>query len=96
MPHLETFELILIGIAASLLLILIISFRSRARVFCQYLHYMTGIRLTPGDVKKVFRERGKAGVRELFLDLLIREDLEDTPTITPDTPRSKPVAALIE
>ncbi|MEM7350574.1 MAG: hypothetical protein AAF657_07195 [Acidobacteriota bacterium] len=96
MPQLETFELIEMGIAASLLLILIISFRSRARVFCQYLRYMTGINLTPRDVKKVFSQRGKAGVRELFLDLLIREDLEDTPPITPETPRSKPAAALIE
>ncbi len=92
----DTPELILAGIAGGLLLILIISFRSRARVFCQYLRLMTGINLTPGEVKKVFNLHGKEGVRELFLDLMIREDLEDATPITPETPRSKPVAALIK
>ncbi len=96
MRSLDTFELILAAVAGGLLLILIVSFRSRARVFCQYLRLMTGIHLTPGEVKQVFRLRGKEGVRELFLDLMIREDLEDSATITPDTPRSKPVAALIK
>lgn len=70
--------------AVILVIILVISFRSRARVFCQYLELMTGIELTPQEVKKIFRLRGKAGVRELFLDLLIREDLKAGP-ISPET-----------
>ena len=82
--------------AGVLFFILGISLASRARVFCQYLRVMTGIALTPKEVKTVFRARGKAGVRELFLDLLIREDLADTPAITPDTPPSKPVTDLID
>ena len=68
-----------IAFAAILLLILIISFRSRAVVFCQYLQTMTGITLQPSDVRRVFRERGREGVRELFLDLIIREDLKQGP-----------------
>lgn len=70
--------------AAVLLLILIISFRSRAVVFCQYLETMTGIRLKPSDVRRVYRERGRNGVRELFLDLIIREDLKEGPIEIPD------------
>jgi hypothetical protein len=70
--------------AAVLLLILIISFRSRAVVFCQYLATMTGIRLEPSEVRRVYRERGRNGVRELFLDLIIREDLKDGPIEIPD------------
>src|SRR5204862_3684872 len=50
--------------AGVLLLILVVSFRSRAVVFCQYLRTMTGIELRPSDVRRVFRERGKDGVRE--------------------------------
>jgi hypothetical protein len=65
--------------AGILLLILIISFRSRAVVFCQYLSAMTGIALKPSDVRRVYRERGKDGVREFFLDLIIREDLKQGP-----------------
>ncbi len=79
-----------------LLVILIISFGSRARVFCQYLKFMTGIELTPNEVMQVYRRHGKPGVRELFLDLLIRADLEDSPTITPDSPGARPVAQLID
>ena len=70
--------------AAVLLLILIISFRSRAVVFCQYLETMTGISLKPSDVRRVYRERGRTGVRELFLDLIIREDLKEGPIDIPD------------
>ena len=65
--------------AGLLLVILIVSFRSRAVVFCQYLEAMTGIRLEPSDVRRVYREKGRNGVRELFLDLIIREDLKDGP-----------------
>lgn len=84
-----------IAFAGVLLAILIISFGSRGRVFCQYLKFMTGIELTPREVMTVYRKRGKPGMRELFLDLLIRADLEDSPTITPDTPSAKPAADLI-
>lgn len=70
--------------AAVLLVILIISFRSRAVVFCQYLETMTGIGLKPSDVRRVYRERGREGVRELFLDLIIREDLKEGPIEIPD------------
>lgn len=70
--------------AGILLLILVISFRSRAVVFCQYLQAMTGIKLKPADVRRVFRERGRNGVREMFLDLIIREDLKQGPIDIPD------------
>jgi hypothetical protein len=73
--------------AGILLLILVISFRSRAVVFCQYLEAMTGIRLKPSDVRRVYREKGRNGVRELFLDLIIREDLKEGPMEIPDEPR---------
>lgn len=96
MPQLSWTEMGWIGFTVILLIILIVSFRSRARVFCQYLRLMTGIEVTPAEVKKVHRLHGKTGVRELFLDLLIREDLEDAPVITPESPRSKPVTDLLE
>lgn len=69
--------------ALVLLIILIISFRSRAVVFCQYLETMTGIRLKPSDVRRVFKQSGRNGVREMFLDLIIREDLKDGPVEIP-------------
>jgi hypothetical protein len=64
--------------------ILIVSFRARAVVFCQYLERMTGIRLSPTEVRRAFRERGQNGVREMFLDLIIREDLKEGPLEVPD------------
>ena len=70
--------------AGVLLLILVVSFRSRAVVFCQYLQAMTGISLKPSDVRRVYRERGRNGVRELFLDLIIREDLKEGPVAIPE------------
>jgi hypothetical protein len=73
----------LIIAAAVLLLILIVSFRSRAVVFCQYLRAMTGIQLKPSEVRRVYRQRGKDGVREFFLDLIIREDLKQGPIEIP-------------
>lgn len=75
--------------AVVLLIILIISFRSRAVVFCQYLETMTGIRLKPGDVRRVYRQAGRNGVREMFLDLIIREDLKEGPI---DIPEEQPVS----
>jgi hypothetical protein len=79
--------LVLVAFAVILLLILIVSFRSRAVVFCQYLEAMTGVKLKPSDVKRIFREQGKDGVRQLFLDLIIREDLKEGPLQIPDKPR---------
>jgi len=70
--------LVLLAFAGVLFLILLISFRSRATVFCQYLKAMTGVELKPRQVRSVFRERGKDGVREMFLDLIIKEDLRET------------------
>lgn len=67
-----------LGFAAVLLFILVVSFRSRAIVFCQYLKAMTGIELKPRDVRTVFKAQGQDGVRELFLDLIIKEDLRQT------------------
>ena len=69
--------------AGVLFLILVVSFRSRAVVFTQYLQTMTGIRLKPSDVARVFRAKGKDGVREFFLDLIIREDLKQGPIEIP-------------
>jgi hypothetical protein len=76
--------MMLVAFAAILLLILIISFRSRAVVFCQYLEAMTGVKLRPAEVRRKYRESGQAGVRELFLDLMIREDLKDGPIAIPE------------
>jgi len=73
-----------LAFAVILLVILIVSFRSRAVVFCQYLETMTGIRLKPSDVRRVFTQRGRNGVRELFLDLIIREDLKEGPVEIPE------------
>jgi hypothetical protein len=67
-----------LAFAVLLFLILVVSFRSRATVFCQYLKAMTGISLKPRDVRNVFKAQGQDGVRELFLDLIIKEDLRQT------------------
>ena len=69
--------------AVVLLVILVISFRSRAVVFCQYLKAMSGIELQPSEVRRVYQARGREGVRELFLDLIIREDLKEGPIDIP-------------
>ncbi len=82
-PEATTLLLATVGV---LIVLLIVSFQSRARVFTQYLQHMTGIRLSSRDVGRIFRERGQAGVRDMFLELIIREDLRDGPRITPDTP----------
>lgn len=78
--------------ALVLLVILIVSFRSRAVVFCQYLETMTGIRLKPSEVRKVFDSAGRNGVREMFLDLIIREDLKEGPVVIPDEQQKDDVA----
>jgi hypothetical protein len=73
-----------------LLVLLVASFVSRSRVFCQYLQHMTGIELKPGTVKSVYKDRGRGGVRDMLMSLLIQEDLADhsrlvTPDSQPDT-----------
>jgi hypothetical protein len=83
---------LLLAFAFVLLSLLIVSFRARAVVFCQYLKTMTGIELQPSLVRRVFRESGKEGVRELFLDLIIREDLKEGP-VDPDIASSEQRAA---
>ena len=71
-------SLSLLAFAVVLLFILIISFRSRAIVFCQYLKTMTGVELKPKQVSSVFKQQGRDGVREMFLDLIIKQDLNET------------------
>ena len=73
-----------LGAAAVLLVVLIVSFRSRPYVFCQYLKTMTGIGLRPGEVRRAFKTGGREGVRDLFLDLIIREDLKGGPASIPE------------
>jgi len=75
----------LVAAVGVLLALLVVSFLSRPRVFTQYLHTMTGIKLSARDVARVYKQRGKAGVRDMFLDLIIREDLKSGPRITPDS-----------
>ena len=76
---------ILVATAGVLVLLLLVSFLSRPRVFTQYLEHMTGIKLSPRDVARVYKSRGKGGVRDMFLELIIREDLKDGPRVTPDS-----------
>jgi hypothetical protein len=45
---------------------------------------MTGIVLRPTEVKRAFKTGGREGVRELFLDLIIREDLKEGPAAIPE------------
>lgn len=71
-------SLSLLAFAGILLFILVISFRSRAIVFCQYLKTMTGVELKPRQVSGIFKKQGKDGVREMFLDLIIKQDLSET------------------
>jgi glycosylphosphatidylinositol transamidase (GPIT) subunit GPI8 len=89
-----TYTLIAVAGMALLGMILIASFVSRSRVFCQYLRHMTGIELKPTTVRRVFRTNGRGGVRDLLLDLLIQEDLaDDSRRVTPD---SKPDTSVFE
>ena len=80
----------LVAVAAIVILLglLVISFLSRARVFCQYLKHMTGIVLKPATVRKVYRKTGRGGVRDMLISLLIQEDLADPDRVV--TPDSKP------
>jgi hypothetical protein len=81
-PQLNTF---LVASCGVLLVLLVVSFLSRPRVFTQYLRAMTGIQLSARDVGRVYKQRGKAGVRDMFLELIIREDVKSGPRITPDS-----------
>jgi hypothetical protein len=83
-----------VAVVAVLLLLLLASFMSRSRVFCQYLNHMTGIELRPGTVRGLFKRRGRAGVRDYLIELLIREDLADPNRVV--TPDSKPDTSIFE
>ncbi|MGE5277169.1 MAG: hypothetical protein ACM3SU_09255 [Acidobacteriota bacterium] len=78
-----------------LLFLLVISFRSRSTVFCQYLKAMTGIALKPADVTRAFKSGGKEGVRELFLDRIIREDLKEGPAPIPEEAGTKTESSVM-
>ena len=80
--------------ASVLLIVLVISFRSRARVFCQYLKHMSGIELKPNRVNRIFKVNGRAGVRDLLIDLIIQEDLADPSRVV--TPGGKPKRSIYE
>lgn len=87
MPELTPqMTLLLLTISAVLLVMLVVSIFLRPRVFTQYLEHMSGIKLSAKEVARVYKKRGKAGVRELFLELIIHTDLKESPRITPDTP----------
>ena len=75
-----------------LLLLLVASFASRSRVFCQYLQHMTGIKLKPSTVRALYKRAGRGGVRDHLIDLLIREDLADPERVV--TPDSKPDTSI--
>jgi hypothetical protein len=74
----------ILAAAVVLFLLLVVSLIARSSVFCQYLKTMTGISLKPRDVKQAFRREGREGVRALFLDLIIREDLKQGPARIPE------------
>ncbi len=85
----------LLSASVVLLFLLVISFRSRSTVFCQYLKAMTGVSLKPSEVTRAFKNGGREGVRSLFLDLIIREDLKEGPAVIPDDARaSKPTHVM--
>lgn len=80
-----------LGVAAAvmiLLILLVASFVSRAKVFCQYLKHMTGIELKPQTVRRAYKKLGRGGVRDMLISLLIQEDLADESRVI--TPDSKP------
>jgi hypothetical protein len=81
-------QLVAVAAVVILLALLVISFLSRARVFCQYLKHMTGIELKPATVRRVYRKSGRGGVRDMLISLLIQEDLADPDRVV--TPDSKP------
>ena len=96
LPMLWNPTFVLLGCAVVLLLLLVVSFASRPRVFSQYLRTMTGIAVTPREIRRVFKQRGRTGVRELFLELLIREDLREDGVARPDAKPMRPVAFEVD
>ena len=89
-----TFQLGAVAAIAVLLFLLIMSFIYRSKVFCQYLQYMTGIKLKPDTVRALYKRSGRGGVRDHLIDLLIREDLADPDRVV--TPDSKPDISIFE
>jgi hypothetical protein len=79
---------------AVLLALLVASFSSRARVFCQYLSLMTGIELTPKTVIRLYKAKGRGGVRDHLISLLIQQDLADPDRVV--TPDSKPDMSVFD
>jgi hypothetical protein len=79
---------------AVLLALLVASFSSRARVFCQYLRLMTGIELEPSTVLRLYRRKGRGAVRDHLISLLIQEDLADPERVV--TPDSEPDHSVFE
>jgi hypothetical protein len=77
-------EWMILAAAAVLCFLLLVSLLARSYVFCQYLKTMTGIALKPREVKRAFRREGREGVRSLFLDRIIREDLKEGPAQIPE------------
>jgi hypothetical protein len=77
-----------------LLALLVASFLSRARVFCQYLSVMTGIELKPATVRRAYTKLGRGGVRDMLISLLIQEDLADSSRLV--TPDSEPDHSVFE
>jgi len=77
-----------------LLALLMASFASRSRVFCQYLKHMTGIGLKPSKVRQLYKTKGKGGVRDMLISLLIQEDLADPERVV--TPDSDPDHSIYE
>ena len=54
---------------------------------------MTGIKLSPRDVARVFKSAARPACASMFLELIIMEDLRDGPKITPDTPPDREILA---
>jgi hypothetical protein len=77
-----------------LLVLLVASFLSRARVFCEYLRHMTGIELRPKTVKKIYKAKGRGGVRDMLISLLVQQDLADPSRVV--TPDSKPDTSIYD
>lgn len=88
------FRLGALTVVCVLLIMLIVSFRSRGRVFCQYLKHMTGIDLKASQVNRAYRAHGRGGVRDLLIDLIIQEDLSDPARQV--MPGSKPKPSIYE
>ena len=72
----EVITLFLAGFGFLLVLLLALSFALRPFLFCQYLKHMAGFDLKPKDVKLAFKRSKQQGVRDLFLELYAKADLE--------------------